>query len=316
MDRLGLMQHFVLQEQENDQLLDGGELGLARRIYFRELISRFAHHPAITWNLGEENTNTLAQRQAFCKFFHEVDPYQHPVVVHTFPRQIEAVYTELLGFRDLDGASLQTNNTHQQTKQWISRSAAAGRPWFVSLDEIGPADTGVKPDRDDFNHDEVRQDHLWGHLLAGGAGVEWLFGYKFAHNDINLEDFRSRHEMWRQTRIAIEFFQQHLPFTEMLSADEYAQPAGVFCFAKPGEVYAVQRKGGSEELKLWLPEARYTLSWFNPRQGGQLQPGQALTGSGFVALGNPPQETDRDWIALVKLAGPPPKLVPPPPAGP
>ena len=64
------MQHLVLQEQENDQLLDGGELGLSRRLYFRELIARFAHHPAITWNLGEENTNTLDQQKDFAHFFH------------------------------------------------------------------------------------------------------------------------------------------------------------------------------------------------------------------------------------------------------
>jgi len=321
MDRLGIMQHFVLQEQENDQLLDGGELGLERRIYFRELISRFAHHPAITWNLGEENTNTLEQQQAFSRFFHQHDPYRHPVVIHTFPRQIEAVYSSMLGFPDLDGASLQTNQTHQQTKQWIARSSAAGRPWVVSLDEIGPANTGVKPDHDDFNHDEVRVEHLWGHLLAGGAGVEWLFGYKFAHNDINLEDFRSRDQMWRQTRIAVDFFQQYLAFTEMQEADEYAQPAGTFCFARPGHAYVLQWRSSENELRVWLPEARYSVAWFNPRRGGQLETGSIATidggdtvgRRGFAAIGHPPQELDRDWIALLRLVGDPPKTVPPPP---
>lgn len=319
MDRLGIMQHFVLQEQENDQLLDKGELGLERRLYFRELIARFAHHPAITWNLGEENTNTLAQRQAFARYFHEHDPYRHPVVIHTFPKQIETVYSELLGFPDLDGASLQTNNTHEQTKRWLDRSAAAGRQWIVCLDEIGPADTGVKPDRDDFNHDEVRQLHLWGHLLAGGAGVEWLFGYKYAHHDVNLEDFRSRDQMWRQTRIAVNFFHEHLPFRDMQAADEYVQPAGAFCFAEPGQVYAVQRLGGNQDLKLWLPQARYSVSWLNPRRGGKLQTGNvpvAIGSNDYISVGNPPQDADRDWIALVKLDGPPPLAVPPPLAKP
>lgn len=314
MDRLGMMQHFVLQEQENDQLLDGGDLGPERRLYFRELIARFGHHPAITWNLGEENTNTLAQRQVFCRYFHEHDPYRHMVVVHTFPKQIETVYSELLGFSELDGASLQTNKTHEQTKQWISRSAMAGRPWVVCLDEIGPADTGVKPDRDDYNHDEVRQEHLWGHFLAGGAGVEWLFGYKYAHNDINLEDFRSRDQVWRQTRIAVDFFQQHLPFTDMQSADEYASPTGTYCFAKDGQIYAVQRRGGETQLQLGLPEATYTVHWFNPRRGGGLQPGSTKTvrGGGFVSIGNPPQELDRDWVAVVRRNDLPPKNAPPP----
>lgn len=85
MDRLGLMLHVVLQEQENDQLLDGGELGPERKLYFRELIARFAHHPAIEWNLGEENTNTEVQQRAFAAYVRETDPYDHPIVLHTFP---------------------------------------------------------------------------------------------------------------------------------------------------------------------------------------------------------------------------------------
>ena len=213
MDRLGIMLHVVLQEQENDQLLDGGELGPQRRLYFRELIARFGHHLGLVWNLGEENTNTLAQRKAFCSFIKRLDPYDHPVVCHTFPGKYDEVYRPLLKFADFNGPSLQTNDTHRQTVTWVVQSAVAGRPWLVCLDEIGPAHTGVKPDKDDAAHDEVRKLHLWGHLMGGGAGVEWYFGYKFAHNDLNCEDWRSRELMWRQTRLAVAFFERHLPFT-------------------------------------------------------------------------------------------------------
>ncbi|QDT57481.1 Beta-lactamase [Caulifigura coniformis] len=317
MDQLGMMQHFVLQEQENDQLLDGGDLGPTRRLYFRELIARFGHHPAITWNLGEENTNTTEQQKAFCRYFHQHDPYRHMVVVHTFPRDIERVYSALVGDPDVDGASLQTNKTRHWTKEWIRRSAEAGRPWVVCLDEIGPANTGVKPDKDDFNHDDVRKDHLWGHLLSGGAGVEWLFGYNFAHNDINLEDFRSRDNMWRQTTTAIEFFQKHLPFTEMASADQYVGSPETSCFAKPGHLYALQWRGGEKEFRLWLPEARYRVEWFNPRRGGKLRAGTipGIEGKGaFSDLGTPPSDVEKDWIAVVTLEGSAPKNVSPPPA--
>ena len=56
------------------------------------------------------------------------------------------------------------------------------------------------------------------------------------------------------------------------------------------------------------------VHWFNPRRGGGLQPGstKTVTGGGFVSIGNPPQDHDRDWIALVKLDGPLPKSEPPP----
>ncbi len=192
----GIALHVVLQEQENDQLLDGGELGPERRLYHRELIARFAHHLAVVWNLGEENTNTDAQRKNFAEHLHQLDPYDNPVVIHTFPKQQERVYEPLLGNAYFEGVSLQTNDTKAQTRKWIARSGAAGRQWVVCLDEIGPADTGVKPDADDYHHDGVRRDHLWPHFMSGGAGVEWLFGMKYPHNDIRLEDFRSRDHMW------------------------------------------------------------------------------------------------------------------------
>ena len=55
MDSLGMMQHFVLQETENECLLDMGYTDVQRRVYLSELIARFGHHPAVTWNMGEEN---------------------------------------------------------------------------------------------------------------------------------------------------------------------------------------------------------------------------------------------------------------------
>ncbi len=67
-------------EYENPTLQDGGELGVQRKVYYRELMARYGHHLALTWNLGEENQNTAAQRKAFAAYFKAVDPYKHPVV--------------------------------------------------------------------------------------------------------------------------------------------------------------------------------------------------------------------------------------------
>jgi hypothetical protein len=235
MTRQGLMLHVMTQETENDALLDSGELGLQRKLYYRELIARFAHHPALVWNLGEENVNTARQRKAFASWIRQHDAYQHPIVVHTYPDDKQNVYPGLLGFEHLDGPSLQISpqtQVHAQTLEWIERSAKAGRPWFVCLDEIGPADTGVKPDAGDPEHFEVRWHSLWGNLMAGGAGVEWYFGYKYAHNDLNAEDWRSRDRMWDQTRHALEFFQRHLPFSRMSQADDLS-PARFTPFTCP-----------------------------------------------------------------------------------
>jgi len=311
MDKLGIMLHVITQETENDQLLDGGALGRFRKLYYRELIARFAHHPAVTWNLGEENTNTDQQRRDFCSYFQKLDPYDHQVVVHTYPGKYDQVYNPLLNFAHFEGPSLQTNDTHRQTIRWIDRSGKSSRKWIVSLDEIGPANTGVKPDKDDPGHDQVRSKHLWGHLMAGGAGVEWYFGYKFAHNDLNCEDWRSRQNMWDQTRYALTFFHEHLPFTSMRHADALTTAANDYCFAQPGYVYAIYLpKGGTTQID--LPEASYSVRWYNPRKGGKLLGGSVkqVNGPGKASIGNAPADPTKDWVALLKLQGAPPKVIP------
>jgi CubicO group peptidase (beta-lactamase class C family) len=306
MDRLGLLMHVVLQEQENDQLLDGGELGPERRMYFRELIARFGHHPALVWNLGEENTNTTAQLKDFAGYFEQTDPYAHPVVVHTFPGQYEKVYRPLVGSPLFEGPSLQLGNmrgTHAETIRWLDAAEDAGRQWVTFLDEIGPADAGVVPDADDPDHDDVRNFALWGNLMAGGAGSEWLFGYKYAHHDLSCEDWRSRDEMWRQTAIAINFFRDHLPFTEMRHADDLTPDADDYCLAKPGEVYAVYLpEGGAARLDLSDATGAFTVTWFDPKRGGDLRDGSvtSVNGSGVVSLGTPPAGEGPDWVVVVR----------------
>lgn len=307
MDKLGLMLHVVTQETENDQGIDGGQLGRQRMLYYRELIARFGHHLALVWNLGEENTNTDAQRKAFAKYIRHIDPYDHPIVCHTYPGKYDEVYEPLLRYRYFEGPSLQTNDTHNQTIKWIDRSKAAGRPWFVCLDEIGPAHTGVKPDNDDYRHDTVRREHLWGNLMAGGAGVEWYFGYRFAHNDLNCETWRSREQMWDLTRYALEFFKKHLPYAKMSHHDELTSAEEDYCLAQPGACYAIYLpSGGSTDLDLGDTAAAFTIRWYDPRRGGPMRIGSTAltTGPGVINVGQAPDSTDKDWVVLLQRANP------------
>jgi hypothetical protein len=305
MDRLGIMLHVVTQEEENDQGLDEGSLGTQRKLYYRELIARFSHHLALKWNLGEENTNSTQQQKAFAKYIHELDPYDHPVVLHTFPDNQNKVYTPLLGFAYIEGASLQTTDTHSQTITWVERSAEKGRPWIVCLDEIARADVGVKPDSEDFQHDEPRKDFLWANLMAGGAGVEWYFGYEYPHNDLNCEDWRSREHMWDLTRYAVEFFQEYLPFSQMTGADNLTSGGNNYCFAKPGRIYAVYLPdGGTTQLNLEDSTSAFTVKWYDPRHGGKLLDGAVKTfsGPGSHSIGLPPYDQDKDWLSLIRSA--------------
>lgn len=302
MDRLGIAMHVVTQETENDQLLDGGALGIERRIYYRELIARFGHHLAVVWNLGEENSNTHEERIAFAEYFAEHDPYDHPVVVHTAPGAKEAVYAPLLGNTNLEGPSLQIANNFI-VSEWVDRSAAAGHPWVVCYDEQAPATDGVVPDADDYWHDATRKQVLWGTLMGGGAGVEYYFGYGYPHNDLNCEDWRSRDHMWDLTRIALHFFHTHLPFWQMRHANELVSAGNALCLADVGELYAIYLPDGElTNVNLESYPGEFKIRWFNPRLGGPLLRGDIhhIVGPGQTSIGLHPVDSPGDWVAIVQ----------------
>lgn len=161
--------------------------------------------------------------------------------------------------------------------------------------------------REDNLHD-VRKLCLWGTLTAGGAGVEYYFGYKLPQNDLLCEDFRSRDRSWDYCRIALDFFRDHqIPFWEMTNADELIGNAtnsnDRFCLAKSGELYLVYLpNGGTTELKLSGAKDSFRVQWFNPRSGGKLIDGSvtALAAGDNLSLGRPPEDAQDDWLAVVR----------------
>jgi Domain of unknown function (DUF5060)/Putative collagen-binding domain of a collagenase len=303
--------------------LDCGDTGRERRLYVRELIARFGYELALNWNLGEENTQTTVQHRAMIQYIHDVDPYDHLVVLHTFPNQQEEVYQPLLGQTYLTGVSLQNawNATHQMTARWVRASAAAGMPWVVANDEQGSAATGVPPDpgypgftgKDNQGNlvqslHDIRKLTLWGNLMAGGAGVEYYFGYVLPDNDLTLENFRSRDKSWDYARIALTFFRsEKIPFWEMSNADllvgNSTNDNSVFGFAKAGDLYLVYLpNGGTADLDLTGVTGQFNVSWFDPRNGGALKRGSVATVAGGkrVSIGGAPATPEEDWLAVVR----------------
>lgn len=305
MEARGILMHLFTQEIETGYTLNSGTLGFERKLYYRELIARFGHHLGLVWNLGEENTNTDAARKSFADYIRALDPYDHPVVMHNPVGAQENVFGPLVGHPTFEGTSLQMSDkssSHAETIKWIGRSAASGRKWLVSVDEIGGAGDGVVPDSVDPAHNAVRKQVLWGNLMAGGFGTEWYFGYNHAHNDLRLEDFRSRENMWDQTRHALDFFNQHLPYADMTHADTLTSATHDYVLAKAGQTYAVYLPtGGTTDLNLSSAAGTFTVNWYNPRAGGPLQTGSVATvsGGGTRALGNPPADPTSDWVVLI-----------------
>ena len=336
--RLGLYLHFKLQENENDdhraggwrrhkyipEAMDAGETGPERRLYFRELIARFGHHLALNWNFGEENTQSTAEQLAMFDYVAALDPYGHHRVIHTFPQHQIQVYPELIGDRsNLTGISAQNpwKQTHAWTHRWIEESAATGRQWVVANDEQNPATFGVPPDPgyqgfsgiagegdEAFDLHGIRKYTLWGNLMAGGAGVEYYFGYRLPENDLLCEDLRSRDQSWDYCRHALAFFAALPVDLAKLAPDDPrvgTEPGanGNWCLADPnGSVFVIYLpEGGEAKLDLTDQSGTYTVSWFNPRTG---EPGQGTVATvkagTTVALGTARTDPTEDWALLVQ----------------
>jgi hypothetical protein len=335
----GLYLHFKLQENEMDdnrrgergngldvpESLDGGTLGPERKLYCREIIARYAHNLALNWNIGEENTQITAEINDMVGYIRATDPYQHHVVIHTFPNQQDKVYPPLLGdASEITGVSLQNgwNVTHQRVLKWVRESTAAGRPWVVATDEQCGADTGVPPVLGYKGYDgkkkdgkavqtihDIRKATLWGNLMAGGAGVEYYFGYQLPENDLACQDWRSRDKSWDYARIALEFFETNkIPFWEMQNANALignsTDDNSKYCLAQPGALYLVYLpQGGETSLDLSGIAGQFRVTWFNPRDGGAAQAigNAAIDGGGEVTIAAP--STD-DWLAVIEKCKP------------
>ena len=143
--------------------------------------------------------------------------------------------------------------------------------------------------------------------MAGGAGVEYYFGYKLLENDLVCEDFRSRDQAWDYCRIALEFFKnENVPFWDMSNADALVgnpkNDNSRFCLAKEGDAYLVYLpNGGTANIDLSGARDSYDIQWYDTRNGGKLKQGSvtSIRGGKTSSLGRAPSNRDDDWLVLI-----------------
>ncbi len=326
MQARGLHILMLLTETENENLFElrDGDAPFAdtRKLYYREMIARFGHLLALTWDLGEENGwddekgeevglgNSHEQRLAFSQYIRDLDPYDHPIKVHEI--SIVEIYPQLAGHPAFEGPTLQRHlHYNQVVREHLELSRETGRPWLVSMDEPLGWEFGLRPDADDPTRDHARKDVLWGTLMAGGSGVSWYFGWQnnAPTSDLSSEDLRVRERMWQQTRVAHAFFTRHLPFARMQAANHLVEAAQdddeeeAYVLTDFQFTYAVYLKnGGAPRLNLANLQGTFDVRWYDPRTGGALQIGEIdqVQGGSVVNLGSPPHQTDQDWAVLVQ----------------
>ncbi|TMM58361.1 DUF5060 domain-containing protein [Maribacter algarum] len=316
MQSKGILLHMVLQETENETMLDDGDTGPMRQLYLREMVARFGHHLGMNFNLGEENgyaeftpiSQNDAQRRAMTDFITEIDPYNHPILLHTHSHEPYRGYIldSIVGFKNLDGLSLQVDKREgagEVMETWKTKARESGHEWMITMDEIGMWHTGAQSDSITPNHDTLRSNVLWGTLLSGGAGVEWYFGARNRYNDLNTEDWRTRDRLWELTGYALDFFQDNLPYWEMKANHKRINSNDAYCLEKPGEVYAIYLTDSKEHtIDLTAAEGTFQIQWFNPLTGGEMHLGtvSSIEGEGIRSLGRSSSKDNQDWVVLLK----------------
>ena len=319
----GILLHFVLAETEfaNENYHDSGNLGNQRKLYYRELIARFAHHAGIQFNIGEENDYGTAKREQFAAFLKSIDPYDHPVTTHTHGGQYDAFYNPLLGNNDFDITSFQGNNSRMDMAElivdWRNRSAGSGTPLAISFDEPQKIENDKNDTVSGYPHG--RRDKMWPVYMSGGAGFEWYVqqdggGHSF---DQQIDNYRNMDVALNWTGYAVDFLSS-LPLLEMSpnhSLGDSASGNNTYVLAKPGDSYAMynDRNGANWTLDLTGTSGAFRVQWFDPRNGGPMQTGAVSTvsGGGVVSLGSAPNSVNQDWAALVTREGPPGPNEPP-----
>ena len=313
MDSLGIQLHVVTQEIENQNSLGGADVtgNNLRALYYRELVSRFSHHLAVVWNIGEENTTGNATKVANARYIREKDAYRHPITVHTpnngalgtyQPLMDNSTWIQYFEMTSLQGDAYQYNSWADTIRDY---SASKGKKWVICGDEQTPDVLSNMS-----NLYTLRRDALWGNLLGGGGGVEWYFGYQGTFGDLSSEDWSVAQPLWDNTKYALDFMHAYLPLTTMQTGNNlFSASGGGYCFYKAGEVYAIYLKNGGYALDVMLtvPPGTYYISWYNPRTGGALLNGSLTTSAtptgGTINMGRNPASDSNDWVMLVRNSG-------------
>ncbi len=301
--RKGIFLHFVLNEAEapNKRELDDAKLGVERKLFYREMIARFAHHNAIQWNISEEydlNLNLGPERvKEFAAYIQSVDPYTHPITVHHAGTNPEPAWLPFLGDKRFSVTSFQyykkIASYGREVEKWRKKTADARRPLPICLDEVRWTT------RD--NQAAQRKDLVWPTLLSGGHIEHFLY------ERLDTEDFRQFEDLWLWTWYARKFMEENLPFYEMEPHDELlggeasSEPRSQV-LAKMGEVYAVYLADASKRgsLDLQSPRAKFEKRWYNPRTGKFAGESTALVAEERIVLGHPPDSPSEDWIVLIR----------------
>jgi hypothetical protein len=290
-----------------------------RKLYYRELVARYGHHLALSWHLGPAGPTSESRANDL----RSIDAYQHTIVVDSTTTERDLPTRNLLGVDTVDSVVVPTptrslaltNTVVRDVTTWRDLSRARKHHWIVHTQHAYTPSASLPPQvrlRDDDEYvQNIRRNVVWGNLLAGGAGVEYGLREAIAVNGADMLVDLER--IWLYTRLALDFLQNltpRIPFWYMVNENfrVASSTAGALCLAQPrGDVMVLYfPKGGT--ARVHLPKGddgtSYTIQWYDPRVGGELQTGSIASvqtvASTKVSLGTAPSVPHQDWVVLLR----------------
>jgi hypothetical protein len=227
---------------------DDAWTGFNHERYYREMIARFGHLPALMFNISEESGENYSFSEALslAQLLKNIDPYDHPVGIHN----INDPRSEYINAPYIDFTSIQTNfsdalDHNDRAVAWINECKSLNtRVLMVGFDEPRP----------------LMNRKGWWSAYMGGAVWE-------VHVDKPYDRPISAWEpAWTQIGGA-RTFMESLPFWEMEPMNNLVRSGTAFALAKPGEVYAFYLPSGGTITVSLAANNTYDYAWWNPSNG-------------------------------------------------
>lgn len=102
----GIVCHLFLHERENENEIEGGQLGTVHKEYYRAVVERVRDLPLVMLNVGEENNYSTTLFRKHAVELRRLDPF-HPIGVHTNPNALPS--SGVMNTVELDFVSLQAS---------------------------------------------------------------------------------------------------------------------------------------------------------------------------------------------------------------
>jgi len=284
----GIVATVIFTIEKQNLPSEYGTLTEAEYRFYRYGVARLAAFSNVWFDLGNEHNEYRDTRwgNSMGSFVHHLDPYGRLISAHAYADWLypNAPWAGWI--------TTQQYGTAQEVNAWALKYWSEPKPYIN--EEYGYEGNRDQP-RHGQNADLVRRGH-WAIAMAGGYATYGDQVEAAAYYTGRPGKGRAPSQLH-----ALRRFFEALPYGEMEPHNELVGE-GAFCYAKPGEVYAIYSPESSERgIPLKIKDAaKLTARWLDPRKGAwaseaKLPPPHEPNAPFTLACPGP-----GDWVLLLR----------------